>query len=278
MRHYLFTTAVLLLLTGYSYAQTGNLRGKVLDKLTEQPLEGGAILKNGSGDKYDVTDEKGNFTIDDIPIGRYTLKVSFIGYEETNVTDVVITTGKDAAVNILLNEKFDKLNEVVVVAEITKNKPINKMATVSASQFTMEEVGRYAGGRSDIAKLASNFAGVAASNDATNVIVVRGNSSTGMLWRIEGIPVPSPNHFSQYGTTGSAVSALNPNLVANSDFFLGAFPAEYGNALSGVFDIGFRKGNTKNVEYTASLGAFPGAELMAEGPLGKKEGSLVASA
>ena len=123
--------------------------------------------------------------------------------------------------------------------------------------------------------MASNFAGVSTADDSRNDIVVRGNSPTGLLWRLEGIPIPSPNHFATLGTTGSPVSALNPNLLANSDFITSAFPAEYGNAIGGVFDLGLRKGNNKEYEYSVGVAAFPGAELMAEGPLGKKGGSFL---
>ena len=103
--------------------------------------------------------------------------------------------------------------------------------------------------------------------------MIRGNSPTGVLWRLEGIPIPNPNHFSTLGTTGGPVSALNPNLLKNSDFLTSAFPAEYGNALAGVFDLGFRNGNRDEHEFMFQLGAVSGIEAMAEGPLNKKKGS-----
>ncbi len=108
--------------------------------------------------------------------------------------------------------------------------------------------------------------------------MVRGNSPTGVLWRLEGVPIPNPNHFSTLGTTGGPVSALNTNLLKNSDFITSAFPAEYGNALSGVFDVGFRSGNKDKYEFTAQLSAFSGFEGMAEGPIkGTKGGSFLVS-
>jgi hypothetical protein len=149
------------------------------------------------------------------------------------------------------------------------------MAAISARQFSVEEVNRFSGGRSDVGRLASNFAGVSAPDDSRNDIVIRGNSPTGVLWRIEGIPIPSPNHFSTFGTTGSPVSALNPNVISNSDFMTSAFPAEYGNANAGVFDINFRNGNKDRNEYTLQVGAFSGLEGMAEGQLGNNGGSYL---
>ncbi|WP_166920010.1 TonB-dependent receptor [Flavobacterium poyangense] len=261
-----------------SYAQTGAVKGKIIDKQSEKPLVGAVVSLVGNESIEAVTDSNGNFKLLNIPIGRQNLTISFTGYENTSVSDLDVTTGKDNLLTISMTEKFNTLDEIVVSSGSGKAKAINKMALVSTKQFTTEEVNRYAGGRSDVARLVSNFAGVSTGDDSRNDIVVRGNSPSGMLWRIEGMPVPSPNHFSTLGTTGGPISALNPNLLANSDFLTSAFPAEYGNAISGVFDLSFRKGNPDNYEYMISAGAYPGVEFMAEGPLGKKGGSFLASA
>ena len=137
----------------------------------------------------------------------------------------------------------------------------------------MEEVNRYAGGRSDPSRLAANFAGVSSPDDSRNDIVIRGNSPTGVLWRIEGLNVPNPNHFSTIGTTGGPFSAINTNVLKNSDFFTSAFPSEYGNANAGVFDLGFRSGNSDKREHTIQFGALTGLEAMTEGPINKSKGS-----
>lgn len=260
------------------YAQTGVVKGKIIDKQSEKPISGAVISLAGNEDHQTVSDIQGNFKLSEIPLGRQSLNISFNGYENTSVSDIDVTTGKDNVVNISMTEKFNTLDEVVVTSGSNKAKPVNKMAMVSAKQFSPEEVARFAGGRSDVARLVSNFAGVSTGDDSRNDIVVRGNSPSGMLWRLEGIPVPNPNHFATLGTTGGPVSALNPNLLANSDFLTSAFPAEYGNAIAGVFDLGFRKGNPDDYEYMISVGAYPGLEFMAEGPLGKKGGSFVAAA
>ncbi|MDX6188721.1 carboxypeptidase-like regulatory domain-containing protein [Flavobacterium sp. Fl-318] len=261
-----------------SEAQTGAVKGKIIDKQSEKPLVGVLVTLVGNESIEAVTDNNGNFRLLNIPIGRQNLTISFTGYENTSVSDLDVTTGKDNLLTISMIEKFNALDEIVVTSGSSKAKAINKMALVSTKQFTTEEVNRYAGGRSDVARLVSNFAGVSTGDDSRNDIVVRGNSPSGMLWRIEGMPVPSPNHFSTLGTTGGPISALNPNLLANSDFLTSAFPAEYGNAISGVFDLSFRKGNPDDYEYMISAGAYPGVEFMAEGPLGKKGGSFVAAA
>lgn len=258
-----------------TFAQSGIIRGSVTDKQSEKTIPGAIIELIAEPANQSISDDNGNFILSNVPFGRQSIRISFLGYESITVPDIDVSAGKDIIITIALSESFNTLEEIVVSAGNNKAKSINKMAAVSTRQFSPEEVNRYAGGRSDVARLASNFAGVSTADDSRNDIVVRGNSPTGLLWRLEGVPIPSPNHFSTLGTTGSPVSALNPNLLANSDFITSAFPAEYGNALGGVFDLGFRKGNNKEYEYSVGLAAFPGFELMAEGPLGKKGGSFL---
>lgn len=273
MKNGLLLVCLLFGLTVFS--QNGTIKGKITDKLSEKPLKGVIIVLVNSENNTSETDENGNFTLQNVPIGRQVIDISFAGYENSSVPNIDVTSGKDVFLTIALTEKFNQLEEVVIKSDNNKAKAINKMAAVSTRQFSVEEVNRYAGGRSDVARLVANFAGVSTGNDSRNDIVVRGNSPAGMLWRIEGIPVPSPNHFSTLGTTGSPVSALNPNMLANSDFLTSAFPAEYGNAISGVFDLSFRKGNKDNYEFTAGIGAYPGVEFVAEGPMGKNQGSFL---
>ncbi len=270
------TVLLFLLCTIFTYSQTGIIKGEVLDKQSESPLLGATIeLVNNTKIAGVITDIDGRFRLEDIPAGRQTIRISYIGFETITIPNIVVTTGKDAVVTVNLIEAFNQLDEVVITPETNKDRPRNEMIAVSARQFSLEEVTRFSGGRSDVGRLAANFAGVSTPDDSRNDIVVRGNSPTGLLWRLEGIPIPSPNHFATIGTTGSPVSALNPNMLKNSDFITSAFPAEYGNALGGVFDLGFRKGNSDDYEYTLQMGAFTGVEAMAEGPLGKKGGSFL---
>jgi len=113
---------------------------------------------------------------------------------------------------------------------------------------------------------------VNSAKDQRNDIIIRGNSPSGLLWRLEDTDIPNPNHFAEGGTTGGPVGMLNNNLLVNSDFFTSAFPAEYGNALSGVFDLKMRNGNTDRHEFLFQSG-FNGFELGAEGPFNKKHQS-----
>lgn len=268
-----------LLYSAIGFSQTGIIKGIVVDKQSEIPLMGATVeLLDQQINTGVITDLDGRFTIKDVPVGRQIIRVSYIGFESTTLPNIEVTTGKDVLLNISLIESFNQLDEVIVTSETNKDRANNKLATISARQFGVEEVTRFSGGRSDVGRLAANFAGVSAPDDSRNDIVVRGNSPTGLLWRLEGVPIPNPNHFASFGTTGGPVSAVNPNLLKNSDFITSAFPSEYGNALGGVFDLGFRKGNIDEYEFSGQVGVFTGVEAMAEGPMGKKNGSFLLSA
>lgn len=274
MKNYLFLA--LLVFGAMAQAQTGTIKGLVSDKQSESPLMGATIeLLNTKDASGVITDENGRFLLRDVPVGRQQIRISYIGYESYTIPNIEVTSGKDVFLTIGLTEAFEQLEEIVLTANTNKDQPLNKMSTVSTRQFGLEEVTRFSGGRSDVGRLAANFAGVSSPDDSRNDIVVRGNSPTGLLWRLEGIPIPSPNHFGTAGTTGGPVSALNPNMLRNSDFLTSAFAAEYGNTLGGVFDLGFRKGNPDNYEYTLQSGIFTGLEAMGEGPLGQKNGSFL---
>jgi hypothetical protein len=268
----------LISFTSLSYSQTQVVKGTVIDDQAEFPLIGASVILVGTDPIVGaVTDLDGKFRIENVPVGRQTLSVQYIGYKSITVPNVLVTAGKEVILNLKLEESIEQLDEIVITGVADKDLPLNDLAKVSARTFSLEEVTRFSGGRNDVARLASSFAGVSAPNDSRNDIVVRGNSPGGLLWRIEGIPIATTNHFATLGTTGGPVNALNTNLLRTSDFLTGAFPAEYGNANSAVFDVNFRNGNTDKYEFTGQMG-FSGLEFMAEGPFRKsKGGSFVAS-
>ncbi|MFW5656704.1 MAG: TonB-dependent receptor [Bacteroidota bacterium] len=245
---------------------TQNIRGKVTDMETGYPLIGANVFWMENTQKGTVTDENGNFVLNDIPIGRQSIEVRYIGYKRKQINNLYLNSGKEMFIEVQLEEDAFELEQIVVKANAQKEKPLNEMAPVSARTFSVEETERYAGSLGDPARMAANFAGVMTQSDARNDIIIRGNSPMGVLWMLEGIEIPNPNHFGALGTTGGPVSMLNNNLLANSDFLTGAFPAEYGNATSGVFDLNMRSGNSQTTEYTGQIG-FNGFEGGVEGPM-----------
>ncbi|MBI2967348.1 MAG: TonB-dependent receptor [Bacteroidetes bacterium] len=261
---------------GQDYNQT--IRGKVIDKQTRFPLAAANVyLVNSDPPVGASTDENGNFRIEKVPIGRQGIQVTYIGYNPATFSDLIVTTGKEVVLLVEMEERVYKGEEVVIVAEREKEKPLNEMAVVSARAFNLDETKRYAGSWGDPARMAMNFAGVGSASDQRNDIIIRGNSPMGVLWRLDGINIPNPNHFGLLGTTGGPVPILNSNLLDDSDFLSGAFPAEYGNALAGVFDVKMRSGNNEKREYVGQVG-FNGFELGAEGPFSKaKRSSYIAN-
>ncbi|MBX2845900.1 MAG: TonB-dependent receptor [Saprospiraceae bacterium] len=268
---------ILLLFVGFTaniWSQTQTIRGKIIDDQAEFPVTGATIvLMNSENETASFSDIDGYFELNEVPVGRQMIEVNYVGYKRLTIPNILVTAGKESVLEIRLVESVEKLDEVVITLDTDKELPQNEFAKVSAKPFSLEEVTRYSGGRNDPARLVASFAGVSAPNDSRNDIVVRGNSPTGLLWRIEGIPIQTTNHFYTLGTTGGPVNALNTNLLSTSDFLTSAFPAEYGNANAAVFDINFRSGNPENHEFTAQLAAFSGAELMAEGPINKANNS-----
>lgn len=272
--------AVILLLAActvnaQNYTQT--LKGAVLDKAVKTPLVGATVaLISTDPVRGATTDPDGRFRLPEVPVGKHTLRITYLGYKELVTANVTVNSGKETELVLELEEDFVQANEVVIHASVEKQKPLNELSTVSARTFSVEETQRFAAAVNDPARMASSFAGVVMGDDGNNTIVIRGNSPNGLLWRMEGVDIPNPNHFSSVGTSGGGISILSAQLLSNSDFITGAFAAEYGNALSGVFDLKLRKGNSEKREFTFQAGVL-GLDAAAEGPirLGNQTGSYL---
>ncbi len=249
-------------------AQTQTIRGTVKDVDSQYPMIGVTVLVLDTNPLLGgVTDVNGLYEIKNVPVGRVNLKISFIGYKDAYLNQQLLEVGKELIINTSLEEDVQAMDEIIITAQ--SERIINNEAAVSSVRtFDVAETRRYAGARNDIARMASNFAGVSNADDSRNDIVVRGNSPVSLLWRLDGIDIPSPNHYNSFGSTGGPVSILNNNNLSNSDFITSAYPAAYGNTVSGVFDLQMKKGNGFTREYTAQLG-FNGFELGAEGPFSK---------
>ena len=247
------------------------IRGTVSDNSSNSPIPFATVVILHSDPVLGViTDTAGNFRINNVPVGRYDIQVSFIGYEPSIIREVNVISAKETILNLSLKENSVTLKEVVVTPNVNKEQPLNALSTVSARMLSVDEAKRFAGGFDDPARMASSFAGVASGN-GDNGIVIRGNNPKFFQWKMEGVEIPNPNHFADLASFGGgALTALSSQLLANSDFFTGAFPAEYGNALSGVFDILLRNGNNEKRENTFQAGII-GIDAASEGPL-KKNG------
>lgn len=270
MKVFILTIAVVLSIT-ISFAQelTQTIKGKIMESGTEAPIAFASIAVLGTEpQKGAISDSLGYFKIEDVPVGRYDILVSNLGYEDKVLTEIVLSSSKEVYVEVRMKEKITTLDEIVVKPTLDKENTINEMSILSRRMLSVEESKRYAGGFDDPARLASSFAG-AISGVNNNAIVVRGNAPKSLQWKMEGIEIPNPNHFANLASVGGgALTGLSGQLLGNSDFLTGAFPAEYNNALSGVFDIFMRTGNNENRETTFQIGAL-GIDFASEGPFKK---------
>lgn len=259
-----------IVLTEFAQKLIQTVRGRVIEKETQQPLFGVSVgILSTSPMKGAMTDFDGYFKIEEVPIGRHEIMASYIGYDPFKMSNVEVNAGKEMVLDIEISEMVTALKEVTVKAANKNGLALNAMATNSSRSFSVEEAQRYAAGISDPSRMAQSYAGVAVGNDGlNNEISVRGNSPRGILWRLEGVEIPNPNHFSNEGSSGGAISMLNSTILATSDIFTGAFPAEYGNTLSGVIDLRMRNGNNEKVEQTFKIGLM-GTEVGIEGPFKK---------
>lgn len=254
-----------------TYTQT--IRGKVNDVDSKSMLFGATIiLLNSDSLIGSSSDADGKFRLEKVPVGRQSVKVTCIGYEDAVLSNIIVTSAKEVILNIELREKVYTSETFEVIGITDKTRANNDLVSISSRNFQAEDTRKYAGSRGDPSKMVANYAGVSSGNDARNDIIVRGNSPLGVLWRLEGVDIPNPNHFSAQGATGGPISMLNNNILGNSDFLTGGFPAEYGNKTAAVFDIKLRNGNNEKNEYIGQFGVN-GVELGAEGPISKKQGS-----
>lgn len=271
----LFLGAALMMLLAPAVADaktnqaTQTVRGQVRDVASDEPMIGVTITVENGSTLATVSDVDGNFVINNVPVGRHSVRATYIGYEPVLLKEQLVTSGKELVITLKMRESILELGEVVIKPRVNKQQPLNEMAQVGARMFSVEEASRYAGGMADPARTASMFAGVA-TGGATNGISIHGNSPQMLQWRVEGVEVPNPNHFAEITEAGGGVfTSLNGTVLTNSDFLTGAMPAEYGNALSGAFDMKMRIGNNTKYEHAVQVGTL-GVDFASEGPMGKK--------
>lgn len=263
----LLLSFLVFVIEGFGQTAVQNITGRVFDAATEEELPFCAV-KISYGNRTAVADSLGIFMFRDVPVGRYDIEASYLGYAPVVMKDVVVTSSKETRLEIPLQERAAELGEVVVTPKVIKYMLLNNMSLSGGRMLSVEEAGRFAGGLDDPARLAGAFAGVA-TNIGDNGITVRGNAPKLMQWKLEGIEIPNPNYFGEVGGFGGGgLTALSSLVLGNSDFLTGAFPAEYGNALAGVFDLRLRTGNNNRREHTVSLGTM-GIDLSSEGPFKK---------
>src|SRR3954469_2983336 len=224
--------SILLCAAHAQYTQT--VRGTATDQIVQIPLAGATVTLVPLAQST-TTDNNGNFSFNKVPVGTYSLRVEFVGYKTAQLSNLLVTAGKELVLTINMEFELHENKAVIVKSNSRKNKPLNDMSLVSTRAFTVEETQRYAASVNDPLRMATNYAGVAAPDDGNNDIVIRGNTPNGLLYRMEGIDIPNPNHFASAGRGGGGISILSRQLMAKYVLSPGSLVAEYGNAISGVF-------------------------------------------
>lgn len=269
----LILLASIILKVDLSSAQTPSqlIRGLVVDGISQQPLIGATIEVM---DLATVTNLDGSFELENIPVGRHQVICRYLGYQTAIIDDLLINSAKESFIKIELDEIAIEADEVVVRAFSHPHEPLNDLSMVSTRSFSADETQRYPASANDPSRMAVGFPGVKPARDNRNDLVIRGNPAFGLLWRLEGVDIPNPNHFARIGSSGGGITIFSVGMLDKSDFSAGAFAANYGNAISGVFDIHFRNGNKDNQEYTARAGML-GLDFSAEGPIKKGKSSYL---
>jgi len=268
------TTLMIVMFTTLAVSQdlTQTVRGTLTDTDSKLPLAFATVLIPGTDPLIGtVTDVNGNFRLENIPIGRISLRLSYLGYETKTIQNLVVNSGKELVLDLNMRESVVKMYEVVIKASRKKGEAMNKMSLVSARSISAEETDRYAGSFDDPSRILANFAGVTSTQDGSNDIIVRGNSPKYVQWRLEGVEITNPNHFEDQNSASGGISALNNKLLATSDFYTGAFSPEYGDVLAGVYDVKLRAGNNEKFESTFGFGLL-GTDFTVEGPFKKGYG------
>lgn len=273
MRMKIFTITLYCLLQSLNLwaQQPGQIvRGNVVDAIDLQPVTVAAVSLVGKGKTYRVnTDVAGDFILDNVAAGRYNLVAQASGFELLLMNELLVHSGKELVLELALKPVMTEVSDVIILQRMDPE-------GISTNLISVEATKRFAAVYFDPARLAPSLPGVVQANDQANHLVVRGNSPNGILWRMEGADILSPNHLTNAGTfsdraslSGGGTSLLSTQMMSGTRFNTGPAPARLGNALSGVFDVGLRPGNNQRTEYTAQFGLI-GIDLAAEGPFSEK--------
>ena len=246
------------------------VRGKVFDELTGKPLDKALLTLTVASEELEaLSNEKGEFRFANVPIGRHELSISQEGYSPYIISDLLISAGKESVLEIGMKYSNFEIDGVDILQKSSRKYNIEQ---VSTRVFTVEESQRIAATYYDPARLVATYPGVAVASDESNSLIIRGNSPNGVLWRLEGVDIVNPNHSSSTGTftdrlsqSGGGTNILSNQLLTDSRIQTSAFDPQYGNALSGIFDMRLRKGNNEKKEFTVQPSLI-GIDLAAEGP------------
>ena len=263
---------IISLLFTVVYANYGSITGKVIDYDTHNPLIGANVIIENFG-LGSACDNNGNFFIDNIPVGSYTIIVSMIGYSKISRANVNIYSNRETPLTFYLEPAAIK-GDIITVRSGYFEKA--KDALISTQTIDREEIRSDPIGVYDVQMMIHSLPSVVTATDQNNEIIVRGGGPGENLFIMDHLEIPNPNHFGEVGSGGGPVSILNTEFVERVDFFPGAYPARYGDKQSSVMDISLREGSYSDNEIDLEM-SMAGVGLLFEGPFAKGKGSYIGS-
>ena len=265
IRYILFIIIFGSLLPGQSDS-AGVVKGRILDADSQLPLVGANVTLKSTG-IGSVSDEEGYFDIDQVPMGYYTVTISYIGYKTQNKADIWVRPNGYEFLNIKLESFVIQIDDVIVEESYFERSMVKEYQVVS---FNRDELRRYPGTGQEISRIINTLPSVASVGENRQDMMVRGGGPTENGFIIDNIPIPSVSHFQQAdGRSNGPVGLINSDMVENLDFFSNGFSSKYGNKLSSIGDITYRSGNRDNFQGEGFIGVG-GLGFLMEGPIGNR--------
>lgn len=258
-------TIILSLLFSFSWAQNGAVKGKVADANNNEPIPFANVIVEGTT-IGSTTDLDGNFTITGLEPGYINLRVSYVGFETSITSDILINNNTIPYIEIGMNPSANELDEVVVKVDVLQKK---KEAPLSMQSIGTKQIESNPGSNRDISRVIQSFPGVGSTPAFRNDVIIRGGGPSENRFFLDGVEIPVLNHFSTQGASGGPVGIINADFIRSVDFYSGSFPAAKYNALSGVLDFNLKEGSKDKTNFQFSLGASEAA-FTVDGPIGKK--------
>jgi outer membrane receptor protein involved in Fe transport len=222
--------AILFALGVLLHAQKATIQGLVKDKQTGEPLIGATVVLVGTY-KGAYADDQGRFTLKDLNPGTYTLRVTYVGYNEVLLTG--LTVKADQILNLII--PMSPVGTTIQTVEIIGEKPVvNLESGKSDLRVSGEEIRQTTA--VDVTTMASLMPGVAQTLDG---LQIRGGRVYETQYVIEGVNAQDPLAGTGFGVEVSQVA------IEEMEVITGGMDAEYGDGTSGVVAVRLREGGDK---------------------------------
>lgn len=240
--------SILLLVSTFAFAQTATVRGVILSD-DSMPLPQVNITFDGGG----TTTDFNGFYIIEIPANQVvTLTYSHVSHKNA-VIKLNLSPNEDYEFNPQLKTDLEQLPDIVISGR--ENRRVEGITSISP-----EAIRKIPGANAGVENLLKSLPGVNGNNEISTQYSVRGGNYDENLVYVNEVEVYRP--FLVRSGQQEGLSFVNSDLTSNVDFSAGGFQAKYGDKLSSVLDITYRR--PSDFGATADLSLL-GASLSAEG-------------